>query len=169
MIQVSKYCLVLLSVLCGTSAQATNWYTFSEAIATNALYFFDLDTVIKQGRSVTIWSKYVNDRQKPDSDGSYATAQKITFTCDKRTTQVFTTVIYDINGKFIKTFPNPTAVQDVKPGSVIEEMVKAVCAPDFPKNTSGELYFQVTGGDIFTHAANYFDAKRAQTTDPAPN
>ena len=159
---------ISLFMLCASQSFAATWYTFTRNYTDAALYFFDLDTIIKQGDTITIWVKYVNDQSSPDSDGSYSTAQKTLYTCSKRTMQVFTSVIYDKTGKFIRTFPEPSTVIDLVPGSVGEGILKTICAPDFPKNKSGDLYFAVDGNDIFKHTQLYFDFQRAKNNDPAP-
>ena len=157
-----------LGLLSVTATHASTWYTFSQTQTDTALYFFDLDTVVMQGDTLTIWVKYVNDPMNPDGDGSFATAQKYNFICSKRTLQVFTSATYDKAGKFIRAFPIVGKVKEATPGSIAEGLVTAVCAPDFPKNKSHDLYFQVRGNDILRHTADYFENQRAISTDPAP-
>lgn len=159
---------IILVLLFATEASAATWYTFAKDYSDTALYFFDQETVIRQSDTITIWIKYVNDQTAPDTDGSFATARKSTYNCTKRTIQALTTVTYDKAGKFIRTFPDAGRVADAIPGSVGEGLLKTVCAPDFPKNKSGDLYFPVDGNDIFKHTSNYFEYQRLKNTDPAP-
>jgi hypothetical protein len=157
-----------LACLCAAPTFAANWQIFAATNSDKAYFFFDSDTVVKQGDAVTVWIKYVKDQSFPDSDGSYATAMREIFTCSKRTTQVLTSVIYDKTGNFIKTYTNPGKPEEIIPDSVSEGMLKAICTPDFPKNKSRDLYFPATDNDVFKHAASLFDWRREKNTDPAP-
>lgn len=146
-------------------AIASTWNTFAEAYnVDSALFFFDADTVLKQGDTVTLWVKYVNTKQ-PDSDGSWATASRYVITCSKRTAQVMTTSLYDKDGKFIRSLNNPGQPRDIVPDSILEGVHKAVCTPDFPRNKSGDLYFPVKDNDIFQHTRSfveYMESKKDQ-------
>jgi hypothetical protein len=94
---------------------------------------------------------------------------KEVFLCSKRTSQTMVSASYDKDGKFIRAYPTPGAVEDIVPGSVYAAILKLVCAPDFPKQKSGEFYFPATNNDVFKHTADIFEIERAKNTDPAPN
>ena len=157
--------LLLLSV---TEARAATWYTFNKNHTDSSLYFFDLDTVVKQGDTTAIWVKVVDDPISPGDGGIFATAIKYNYVCSKRSIQVLTSANYDKTGKFVRSFPDLGKISYAIPGSIGEGMLKTVCASDFPKNKSRDFYFQVEGNDIFKHTANYFEHQRAINTDPAP-
>ena len=162
-----RFTLALVS-LCAAPTFAANWQIFTATNSDKAYFFFDSDTVVKQGDAVTIWIKYVRDQSFPDSDGSYASAMREVYTCSKRTFQILTTAIYDKTGNFIKTYSNSGQPSDVIPGSVADGMLKAICTKDFPNNKSGDLYRPATENDVFKHAASLFDWWREKNTDPAP-
>ena len=151
--------------LLSSHAIASNWNTFAQAYnVDSALFFFDADTVLKQGDTVTLWMKSVNTKQ-PDSDGSWATASRYVITCSKRTAQVMTNSLYDKDGKFISSRNTPGQPTDIIPDSILEEIHKAVCTPDFPRNKSGNLYFPVKGNDIFQYTrffVEYIESKKDQ-------
>lgn len=166
--QIFKRLAFAIACSCMTPVYAANWQIYATTNTDTAYFFFDSETVIRQGDTVTIWNKYVNDQSKPDSDGSYATSTRYVYNCSKRTTQALTSAIYDKDGKFISTYPNPGKPTEVIPDSVGEGMLKVVCTPDFPKNKSRSLYYPATDNDVFKHAADLFDFQRAKYTDPAP-
>jgi hypothetical protein len=148
-------------------AVASTWNTFAKAFNTEtALFFFDADTVQKQTDNVTIWIKYVNT-VKPDLDGSWATAARYTLTCSKRKSQILTSSIYDKDGKFIRSYPNPGKPIDIAPDSILEEILTATCQPDFPRNKSREFYFAVKDNDIFAHTKRFMEYIESQK-DAAP-
>ena len=153
--------------LASSPAVASTWNTFVEAYnAETALFFFDADTVTKQGDTVTLWVKYVNTK-KADADGSWATASRYVLTCSKRTAQVLTSSLYDKDGKFMRSFPNPGQSQDIVPDSILEGVHKAACTPDFPRNKSGNLYFPVKDNDIFQHTRSFLEYLESRK-DQAP-
>lgn len=154
------------SLLVNTAAAST-WNTFTQAFNKDiGLWFFDADTIQKQKDTITIWIKYVNT-VKADNDGSWATASRYIFTCSKRKTQVLTSSIYDKDGNFIRSYPTPGSQVDITPDSILEGIYTAVCKPDFPKNKSGELYFQVKDNDIFAHTKQFMEYLESQK-DAAP-
>lgn len=158
----------IFALIFPANSNAATWYTFNNVLTDTKVYFFDMDTIQRQGDTVTIWIKYVTDPAVPDTDGSFATASKWSYLCGKRTAQILTSVTYDKAGKFIKTFPNPSLIMDIIPDSVGEAVLKTVCASDFPKNKSQDFYFLADGNDVFRHTARFFDQERAKNSDPAP-
>jgi hypothetical protein len=163
----TKSAFAMAALLASASCPASTWNTFTQAYnEETALFFFDADTVLKQGDSVTLWVKYVNTKA-PDSDGSWATAQRYTIICSKRTAQVISSSIYDKDGKFIKSFPQTEKAVDIVPDSILEGVHQAACTADFPKNKSGKLYFSVGGNDIFQYTRRYLEYRESQK-DQAP-
>jgi hypothetical protein len=147
---------------------AANWFALNNVVTTKTVFFFDLDTVVKNGDQVTIWTKYVNDTNSPDSDGSYSTAQKVTYFCRNRTAQALSTSIYDQYGQFMRSNDIPSPITDIVPGSIGESIWKIVCKSSFPKNEAGGDYYRVKDNDIFAYTKVYFDYLRARNNDPAP-
>lgn len=154
--------------LCSVQAHAATWYVFLGPYPTDLLMFFDSDTVSKQSDRVTIWEKNINKPGHPDSDGSYATASKTAYSCSKRTSQTFTSSVYDSDGVFMRTYSNPSKEADIVPDTVGEITLKIVCASDFPRNHSGKDYIRIADNDIFGFAKRYFNAIEAARNDPAP-
>lgn len=157
----------LFAVTLMGTASASTWNTFAQAFnSETALYYFDADTVQKQGENVTLWVKYVKT-VVPDKDGSWSTASKYVITCGKRKAQVLTSSIYDKNTKFIKTYSTPEAPSDIVPDSILEAIYVAVCTPNFPKDKSGKLYFPIKNNDIYSHTADFMNYLETQK-DTAP-
>ena len=131
------------------------------------MYYFDRDTVIKTSISTTLWVKVVTDTTQEQKDGVYSTALKYLYNCNARTLQVLSSANYDKAGKFIKSFNEPGKAQDIIPGSIGEEILKTVCAPDFPKSKSRDVYFPLEDSDLFKNTNEYFEYLRSRV-DPAP-
>lgn len=151
----SKAMFVAL-ILASSMSTASTWNTYSRAYNDESIFFFDADTVSRSGENVTIWTKYVKTKS-PDSDGSWATAQRMIINCSKRTTQTLTSSVYERDGKFMKTFPQAGRVIEVVPDSISEEILKTSCASDFPKNQSKKNYFPVKNNDVFEFTKNFVD------------
>ncbi len=145
-----------------------NWFIFNAVGNGSILYFFDPETVVKNGDSITIWLKYVNEEKSPDTDGSYSTAQKEEFVCSKKTNQVLLSSTYNKNQQLVLTSTKNGPILDIQPNSMASEMIKIICSPDFPQNKKSDLYFPIEGGDIYAYAKKYFDYIKAKKSDPAP-
>lgn len=159
---------LVLALSCVSGAQAASWYMFNNHYTDTSFFYFDHDTVTKQGSTVTIWVKSVNDQNFPNSDGSLSAAIKDSYDCAKRTVRTLTATTYGKNAQFIRTNSNPGKAEDVIPGSIGEGLLKTVCAPDFPKNKSGDFYFgPIVNNNIFEHAAAYSEYLRAKKANPA--
>lgn len=157
LLTVKRACLLVSCIFLAMPSLASTWNTFAKAFNTeSALFFFDSDTVIRQPDMVTLWVKYVNTKA-PDADGSWLTAQRYVFTCSKRTAQVMTTSLYDKDGKFFKSLPNPGRATDIVPDTILEQILQAVCTSDFPKNKSRDLYFPVEDNDIVSHTKRWVE------------
>jgi hypothetical protein len=164
-----KCFVVLTFLMVGVSpATAATWNVFNYAYNDRSVFFFDADTIINKGNSVTLWTKYVKNEKYPDEDGSYSTAQKVEYSCTNRTAQVLTSSIYDKEGKFIRAFTVPEKVREITPWTISEAILKAVCTPDFPKSKSREQYSPVEGNDIFRHSANFYKSEEGKDIDLAP-
>lgn len=164
-----KYFVVLTYLLMGvTTATAATWNGFQYAATDTFMSFFDSDTVIKKGDIVTLWIKYINNIDNPDPDGSYATAQKIEYSCKKRTSRILSISSYDKDRKFTTSSGASDTAIDITPDTIGEDILKAVCTPDFPKSKSKEHYYPVVGNDIYLYASNYFIDRKEKTTDLAP-
>jgi hypothetical protein len=162
-----KSILVPAAVIVSASCPASTWNTFTSAFnEETALFFFDADTVSKQGDSVALWVKYVNTKV-PDSDGSWSTASRYIIVCSKRTAQILSSSIYDRDGKFMKSYPRPGKAEEIVPDSILEAIHAAACSADFPKNKSGKQYFPVSDNDIFEHTRRYLELRESQR-DQAP-
>ena len=131
------------------------------------MYYFDRDTVIKTSISTTLWVKVVTDTTQEQKDGIYSMALKYLYNCNALTLQVLSSASYDKAGKFINSFNEPRIAQNIIPGSIGEDLLKAVCAPDFPKSKSRDVYFPLEGSDLFENTNQYFEYSRSRV-DPAP-
>lgn len=158
-----KLVIAILGAMCASTATAATWYGFTTAGSDDAAFFFDFESATRQADSATLWVKYVNREDKPDQDGSYATATKYTYFCKNRTYQAATQVTYDKNHNHMKTYSAPGKIADIVPGTVSESIYKAVCAPDFPSKKSN-YYVPVGDNDIFAAAKRLLDGRN----DPAP-
>ena len=145
-----------------------DWHVFVNAYNDQIMYFFDANSVSKDNDKVTIWAKAVFNQNSQVENGVYSFAIKNIFVCTNNTVQILDESDYDKNAKFIEAFPKPGEIVDIKAGTINEDMLKAVCSPDFPKNTSNEQYSRVAGNDIYGFTANFYKSQQANNTDLAP-
>lgn len=149
--------------------QAATWNVFQRAWNQQTVYFFDSDTVEKQGEAVTVWIKYVRDLSLPaEQDGSHASAMRTQYNCVKRTSQPLAMSIYDKNHDFIRSSNRAGEAQPVLPDSIGEEILKVVCAKDFPNSKSEKDYYKVKNNDIFAHTSGFYEFYKTQRVDQAP-
>ena len=147
--------------LCSVTAQAASWKLFNSYTET-VVYFFDSDTIVKNGDTVTLWYKLVQEENTPASDGSYSAVQRGVYNCKKRTAQALTTSTFDKSHQYIRTYPSGRA-EDVIPDSMGEVILKEVCAGNFPKN-----YNRIDNNDVYTTANYVFTYMKNAKKNPAP-
>ena len=156
-----------LLACCGV-VSASTWNYFLAAGNNSSRWYFDADTVSRVGDLVTVWVKYVNEPAMPDADGSYSTASRTVYDCSNKSSQILATVVYDREGKFMKTFPHPGEVRAIGAGSVAEAIHRIACAPNFPRASGGAGYQPVQNNDIYRHAADYWERQKLVNVDIAP-
>lgn len=152
-----KFSLVILAAMTvmvlPVAASAATWmgtFTFNDDV----IYYFDADSVTREGDVTEVWVKVVRTL-KPDSDGAWATAYRNRYDCKRRTSQNIAASDYTNNDVFLKSYSNPSAVQLVLPDSLGESMLKTACSANFPKDTSGKLYFKLTDNNVFKARDRY--------------
>ena len=116
-------CLGLMPI---TPAYAANWVYVTTA-QTNAVYYYDSDTIRRSGNQVTVWEKVDHSR---DKRVKYREAlSRYRYDCADRTSTLLQATDYYPDGK-IETFTWETYEQKeraVTPDSVMEGMLEAVC------------------------------------------
>lgn len=157
---------VALALLGSSSASASTWNVFKYAYNDDTVYYFDADTVVKSGDTITLWTKYVRLRTA-EKDGSWTTAQRAVYACQKRTFQSSSMSIYDKSGTFMRSFTSTTVPTDIAPDSLGEAILKAACSPNFPRATDQSQYWPVPDNDVLEHA-RAFQAYSETLTDKAP-
>ncbi len=162
-----KSALLGMAIVLGGSAGAASWNAFNLALNEDfALYFFDADTVVKQGNDVTLWVKLVRTKSA-SSDGSWQFAIKYVINCPARTYQSLTISAYARNGNFIRSRSAPPVVMNITPDSIMEAMHEAICTPDFPRNTSHDFYFPIPDNDPVAHTRKFIEHREGQVNrDP---
>lgn len=145
-----------LFAACGaSSSSASAWNVINFAYNDDTIYYFDAETVVKSGDVITVWTKYVRLRTA-EKDTSWSTAQRAIYSCQKRTFQAIATSIYDKKGEFIKSYPQGGALPiEVVPDTLGEQILKAVCSPNFPRGTDRSVYFPVPKNDVLEHARSF--------------
>ena len=166
MLNLSGALVVALAIFGSSSADASTWNVFNHAFNGDVVFYFDADTTVKSGDTITLWTKYVRLRTV-EKDGSWATAQRTVYACRKRTHQPLSVSIYDKAGTFIRSFASTEAPTDIPPDSIAEEILKVACSPNFPRAPERSQYFPVPDNDVFEHA-RAFQAYLEAATDMAP-
>jgi len=165
-INLGKITTIAISLLTiNPSANASSW-NYIWAGNEDTVYFFDADSIERGNNTLTLWLKTVQTK-KAESDGSWSTAMRWKINCTQRTILPLAYSIYDANGKFIRSINKPGEETSVIPDSTGEAVLKVVCEPNFPRDTSGKKYFKIPGNDIFQATRIYSDALNSQI-DTAP-
>jgi len=159
------FCLLFGSSICGSSAFASSW-NFTSVGNDETRYFFDAETVEKTRDITTLWVKTVQVN-RPDTDGSWASALRWRINCVKRTIQGLGYSTYDKDGKFIKSSSSALLEDAVIPDSTGEAMLKIACEPNFPRDTSGVKYLKIDDNDVFAATRRYTESRKSQI-DSAP-
>jgi len=159
-----KVIIFAVMTICSISANAASWKFLSGVYSKQFVGYFDADTIIKKNNTVTIWVKYVNNPNTPDSTGAYSTAQHTIFNCKQKTYKILSISSYDKTQQFIGDVSVPGPVTDVVPGTISENELDAVCKAGFPK---GET--TVTNNDVYASTYNYFAAIKDSDVDFAPH
>jgi hypothetical protein len=155
-----------LLMVASTSNIASTWNVLVNAGNNESLYFFDADSVDKVREITTIWIKTVRTTS-PYNDGSWATALRWRFNCTKKTVQTLSMSNYDIDGKFLKSYPEPSKEESVIPDSNGDIALKVSCQPDFPRNKSGRDYAVIADNDVFRATREYVEYMKSRK-DMAP-
>ena len=134
-----KMALFLGFSIVAASAQAATWDEFRITVPHASLYF-DADTVIRIGSTVSVWVKNVQDEAHPSPDGVAFVVGHEVFNCANRTYQFQAASSYTKNGQDIESDEIPTTVNEIIPGTVNEAELKAVCQSDFPRLDHPDLY-----------------------------
>lgn len=152
-------------------ANAATWVIL-KTYTDNSVNFFDFDTVNKSNNKVTLWVKRVYDENAPGEGEVYSVAEKHLYSCRKRTQLILTTDSYNKESKLISTYKSPSNMvgSEVVPDTVGEEMLKEVCAINFPsKEFIIRKSFYYGTNDIYGFAKKYFEDKKALKDDQAPH
>jgi hypothetical protein len=152
-------------ILSSGLAHAATWNVFAMHDA-KALYFFDSDTVVRSGGTVTLWNKQVNNASNPNADGSYSTAFMQSFDCARRETRILSMVTYDKNRERMRTYRTPGRVMHVaSDAGALDYLLSAACLPDFPASAKGTTYYRARNNDEYQYAADYFSFLRDKAND----
>src|ERR1700730_16584547 len=163
----NKIALFLTLAIFSLSGHAATWNVFSVFVE-KSLYFFDSESTIKSGPTVTVWVKQVQDESSLGPDDVASVAYREVFNCAKRTYQVLQSLNYARDGAVKSSYATPGAMAEVVPDSIADGLMKAACQLDFPKLTHQDLYTLASPNDIFAYAKNYFSWTSMQKNDPAP-
>ena len=157
-----KSALLGMAIVVAGSAGASTWNAFNWALNEDfALYFFDADTVVKQGEDVTLLVKFVRTKTA-SSDGSWQFAIKYVISCPKRTDQILKFSAYARNGNFIRSRSAPPLVMNIRPDSIMGAMHEAICTPGFPWDPSDDLYFPISDNDPMAHTRRFIEHREGQ-------
>ena len=164
-----RICTVVLAGFCSVS-YASDWYDFRMINVDNFEYYFDASTVQKSGVFVDLWIKSIS-KSKPKGDDAFAITVRWRMNCANKTIQTLTSSLYDENGKFLKSNTVSSEPYLVAPDTIGEAWQQVACQSDFPKNTSGNSYFRIEGGDLFKATKNIvanMEAGKLSRIDSAP-
>ncbi|HKB59068.1 MAG TPA: surface-adhesin E family protein [Gallionellaceae bacterium] len=157
-----------LMMMCYLSTQAADWYFFPTVQSSHEVYFFDRDSVVKHGSTVTVWDKSVHDESYPADNGVHSLTARDRFQCRDRTLQSLSWVTYNKSGEVLFSMTTPQAASQIVPGTIGESMLSVVCSKKFPNVKGGALYNPVNGNDVDAAAETYFADEASKKIDAAP-
>ena len=117
-------CLAVVPI---APAYAANW-VYVTTSRSNAVYYYDSDTIRRSGNQVTVWEKYDWSRDKTAKQRE--TKARYRYDCAERTNTLLEIVDYFSVGK-IEKFTYDTYRQQesaVTPDTISEIMLEAVCS-----------------------------------------
>lgn len=117
-------CLAVVPI---APAYAANW-VYVTTSRSNAVYYYDSDTIRRSGNQVTVWEKYDWSRDKTAKQRE--TKARYRYDCAERTNTLLEIVDYFPDGK-IEKFTYDTYRQQesaVTPDTISEIMLEAVCS-----------------------------------------
>src|SRR5438309_821784 len=91
---------VFLLTAASQSAIAANWFHVSGAASKTKVWFFDMDTVVRQNGKITIWFKVVYNLSVPRAK-VYSSTSKDTFDCSLRTLRETQSANFDQAGNMV--------------------------------------------------------------------
>ncbi len=145
------------------------WYYFVNGISDTAVFFFEYNSIEKQGNAVTLLEKFIRDSEKAEPNEINSMTQKITYFCDKRTSRTLARSSYNKKGELVFTSTDESEETVVKSNTLAESMLTAVCSADFPQAEGSDLYKPIAAdSDVYAAAHRYFDYLKAAKDDPAP-
>lgn len=158
--------VIFSSSIFHTCAIASSWnFPFAIDVKERA-YYFDADSVEKNGDFTIVWFKTIQKRNL-DTDGSWATAFRYKFNCVKKTVQGLGYTTYDSDGKYLKSRDQSTEIIYPAPDSIAEAMTKLVCKNNFPNYKSSDKdFFKVDDGDLYRATRRLVEFENSRN-DPA--
>lgn len=161
---------ILFLVACGSTsyANAADWYGFNKIYTDTEGWYFDKSSIVKGGGNITLWTKMVVDKKSQRSNKTYSAAIRRTYFCSEKMTQVLFETYYDLNNNFIESDSTPGKKTSPIPDTIGEDLMKVICTPNFPNESSSKDYYRVSSGDIFSDNQVFFNRRRDEKNDPAP-
>lgn len=161
--------IIAFSILLAASqaAYASAWHLLWSVQSEYSGFFFDAETVEKQGEFRLVWIKSVR-KKSPDADGAWATASRYKINCKNRSYKFLSVSDYDLNNKFIRSYPSSSEDRAAPPDSIAEAIIITACKSNFPNDFSKDSdYWKLPDNDVFsaTKKLREWDDKR---TDKAP-
>lgn len=116
-------CLALMPV---TTAYAANWAYVTES-QSNAVFYYDSDTIQRSGNQVTAWVK--SDHSRDRTVKKRENKDRIRYNCAQKTLTVLQQIKYYPDGKSEMLIVKPYEQEElaIPPDSVAEAMLEAVC------------------------------------------
>jgi hypothetical protein len=157
-----KACLLPLLIALASEAAASSWNLFPTVYHEKVLFFFDADSVSRQGQDVVLWIKTVNI-DEPMSDGAtWSMSTLYAISCTQRTFRTRTISVYDRGGKFIRSMPGAAESSDIRPDSLMEVIMGISCSDGFPKAKNEDLYYPANNNDPLGHTRTFVEERNKE-------
>jgi len=158
-------CLVFAAtVLHMPLLHAAPWHLL-EVKDTTGLFFFDAQSVVRKGDTVTVWIRQAMDPARPDGGATALIAAHDVFDCKENSIRTLQADMFARDGTLLHSDRRDKPAFYPEADTPGAHFVKVACLPDFPALAHPDLYTAVPAGDMNAYAARFFaDHAKGQPT-----
>lgn len=134
-----KKVLCILMLIGTTNANATEWIGMVDVSTKDRAWFFEKTTVEKKVDTKTIWIQVIENPKNKKPHESIQEISREQINCSRKTIKLLSLVTSNIDGKITSSSDEPDKETLIVPDSIGWELMKIVCAEDFPETKSPYL------------------------------
>jgi hypothetical protein len=120
--------LLIIFLLLTTSSTWAAWTLVSSNADSGDTFYIDVETIRKDGNLRKVWE--LMDLRQPSNGGAKSRRVRTEYDCKEERTRVLSLDVFSENmgkGKVLASFTEIEKWADIPPGTVSENLLKAVC------------------------------------------